>query len=424
MKTKLSIITATLLGTTLSLQAMQFQTIGYQAISMGGAGVANSSGSFATYNNPALLAKAKYDVEIALGGGLSTHDHGAGASMQSLEDSGFLDTVDKASNNVASLTQSDVDNLYTGKDVILGMDGNSVELSPQAYLAAQISNFGIGLFVTSDAVATANVDQAYDQLIFENSGAYWLLNEDNTLTASNVTDYQNTSMEYAFSNGLTNTQVKALAIAEVPIAYATDLDVGVGTLYVGGALKYMQGIAYTETFKIDNSGSAANDKVEQQSTSFGVDAGAAFTPSFLNDFTLGVVAKNINTPSFKITETQSVDVEPTVRVGAAYNITESLHIAADFDLTKNKTFSTTSDSQMLGGGLSFAPTSWFAIRGGLMQNLDAGDAAGVIYTAGLGIGLKWFQIDLSGQMSTKNESVNGTSYPQYAKANLALISRW
>ena len=59
-----------------------------------------------------------------------------------------------------------------------------------------------------------------------------------------------------------------------------------------------------------------------------------------------------------------------------------------------------------------------------MQNLDSNDKAGLVYTAGLGIGVKWFQVDLSGQMSGNKSTVDGTSIPQYAKVNLALISRW
>jgi len=201
MKTKLSLLSFALLSCATALQAMQFQTIGYQAISMGGAGVANSADSVATYNNPALLAKAKYDVEISFGGGVSAHDHGAGASIQSLDDTGFLDTLDKASGDLTSLTQDDVDNLYAGKDVIIEMDGKSVEVSPQAYFAAQIGSFGVGVFGTSDSVATANVSEKHTELIFENTGTYQKLDSNGNLAPSTLVAYQDTSMEYAINNG-------------------------------------------------------------------------------------------------------------------------------------------------------------------------------------------------------------------------------
>jgi hypothetical protein len=428
MKTKLSLICCAIIASTTALQAMQFQTVGYQSISMGGAGVASSSGSAATYNNPALLAKAKYSTEIALSAGASTHDHGAGASMQSLDDTGFLDTLDKASNNVSTITQADVDNLYAGKDVIIAMDGKSIELSPQAYFAAQIGGFGLGVFGTSDSIAVANVSQAHDQLIFDdtaNSGTYQLLNSDNTLTASNLATYQSSSMEYALNNGLTNTELTAIGIAEVPIAYGYKFELSGGNIYLGGALKYMQAKAYTETMKVDNTGSSSSsDKQENSSTDFGVDVGLAYEPSFASDLTIAFVAKNLNTPKFQLTDTQKLEIEPMFRAGLSYAILESLEVAMDVDISKNKTLSDVSDSQMFGGGLNYAPLSWFSLRAGAMQNLDSNDNAGMIYTAGLGFGFKWFQVDLSGQMSGKSETVNGTSYPQYAKANVALISRW
>jgi len=427
MKIKLSLISILALSVT-SLSAMQFQAIGYQAISMGGAGVANSSGSVSTYNNPALLAKSKYDVEISLGGGISTQDHGAGASMQSLEDTHFMDTIDKASEDVTNLTQSDVDNLYAGKDIILDIDGKSVEAAPHGYMAAQVSGFGLGVFGTSDAVATANVSQAHDRFIFQDTaslGLYVELDSAGNIAASDLATYQASSMEYAVNNGLTNAQIQAIVISEVPVAYGHKFELSGGNIYVGGAMKYMQATAYTETMKIDNSEeSGTSDKEEYSSSNFGLDLGLAYEPSFSKDLMLALVAKNLNTLSFKLSDSVDVEIEPMIRAGVAYNIFDSLEVAVDMDLTKNKTFSTTSDSQMLGGGLAYSPSSWFSLRGGLMQNMDTNDEAGMIYTAGVGFGLKWFQIDLSGQMSEKTETVNGTDFPQYTKVNLALVSRW
>jgi hypothetical protein len=194
---------------------------------------------------------------------------------------------------------------------------------------------------------------------------------------------------------------------------------------VGGAVKYMQGVTYTQKMKIDNSGTASSsEKLDKTTSSFGVDLGLAYQPYFSKDLTLGLVAKDINTPEFKFVDGTKVKLDPMMRAGIAYNIFESLEVAADIDLTKNKTLVSSTDSQMFGGGLNYHPASWFSIRGGAMQNLDAKDKAGIIYTAGLGFGLKWLQLDLSAQMASKTTTVEGTSYPEYAKINLALISRW
>lgn len=426
MKIKLSLaVAATFCATTLG--AMQFQTIGYKSVSMGGACVANSLGSNASYDNPALLAKAKYGTEISLAAGVSTYDHGAGASIKELDDSGFVDTLDRAQNSIASLTQSDVNNLFKGKDIIMNMNGDAVELAPHAHFSTQVSNFGIGVFGTSDVAATAIVSQAHNRMIFEDNhyvSGYAEVLSDRSVRVSNISEYQSSSAEYAINNGLTYLNIKAVGIAEVPVAYGHKFDIPSGTLMVGGALKYIKAFTYMENIKIDNSDDATDDKNDNTDSSFGVDLGLAYEPSSVKNLTFGVVAKNLNTPEFSFVDGTDVEVKPMVRAGVAYNIFESLEVAADIDLTKNDTFISDVKSQMIGGGISYHPASWFAIRGGLMTNLDSSDKADMIYTAGLGIGLKWFQVDLSAQMSKNTTTVDGTDYPQYAKVNLALISRW
>ena len=426
MNIKLS-LTTTLLLTSTFLSAMQFQTIGYKSVAMGGATVASSSGSAATYNNPALLGKSKYSVEVSLAAGASLYDHGAGASMKSLDDTDFLDTLDRVSQEISqgviTISPTDVNNLYSGKDVIIAMDGKAAETSPHAYLAAQVYGFGFGVFGTSDAVSIAHVDQDRTRLIFEDPSGYSELNSDGSITFNiSEAEYNANSMEYAINNGTTYAQVDAIGIVEIPLAYGHKFETAAGNVYVGGTLKYMMATTYTEKYKIDNTDSVSST-IESDSSDFGLDFGLAYEPSFSKDLTLALVAKNLNTPEFTF-GISTIKVEPMVRVGVAYDIFESLEIAMDVDVTSNKTLLETVENQMIGGGLNYHPASWFALRGGLMQNLASNDQAGIIYTVGLGFGTKWLQLDLSGEMSSNSQTVQDTTYPRYAKVNLALISRW
>ncbi len=422
MKRKLSLVLLSILCVT-SANAMQFQTLGYKSVAMGGAAVASSSGSVATYNNPALLAKSTYDVEISLSAGVSAYDHGAGASFKNLDDSGFIDTMNKANTDLSSLTLEDRANLINGQKVIIGMDGTALNILPQAHFAVQIKSFGIGVFGSSEIVGIANVDQTHDQLYFTDGTQTYDI-DGNVIDPTQAT-YNAESMQYALENGLTYVQSIGIILSEVPVAYGHKFEFSGGNFMLGGALKYMQATTYTEQLKIDNSGKDnTSEKLDKQSSNFGVDLGLAYEPSFAPDLTLAVVAKDLNSPEFEFVDGSKYKVEPMYRAGIAYDILESLEVAIDVDLSTNKTFIEAVDSQMVGGGLNWHPTSWFALRGGAMSNLDADDKAGTIYTAGLGIGAKWFQIDLSGQMSPKTTTVNGTDYPQYAKVNLALISRW
>lgn len=424
MKNKLSLAVLVAMCIT-SVNALTFQTLGYKSVSMGGAGVANSSGSISTYNNPALLAKAPYDVEISLGGGASFYDHGAAASFKDLKDSGFISTIDKATNNLASLTTAEQASLISGKDIILNMDGNSIQVSPQAHFSAQIKNFGMGVFGSSDVVGTAVVSQAHNQVIINNAGIYTQLNSDGTQSVSNVNAYSSSSLDYAINNGLTYVQALGVGLAEVPIAYGHKLELSGGNLMLGVALKYMQAKTYSERLKIDNSGSSTNSLKKDKTTSnFGIDLGLAYEPSFSNDLTLALVGKNLNSPEFKFANSNTYTINPMLRMGVAYDIFKTLEFAVDMDLTKNKTFISGLDSQMLGGGLNWHPSSWFSLRGGAMKNLDTNDKADLIYTTGFGIGFKWFQIDLSAQVSPTTTTVGSSTIPQYAKVNLALISRW
>ena len=412
-----------------SLYAIRFETLGYRSISMGGASVANSTGSLAAYNNPALLAKTPYGLEVSLGVGVSEADYGVGAAAGKLDEIGFLDTIDKATNNYNSLTAEDKQVLVEGKNIVLEMDGDSLNVVPQAHLSAQLSNFGFGIFAGSDSAATASVDTNYDQLIFQQpDGNYTKINDDGSESASNETEYNNHSVNYAFENGLTYTDVKGIALAEVPIAYGHNFETNIGNIMVGGAVKYMHAVTYVDVYKVDNTGeSSGEERKDKQSANFGIDIGLAYQPSFSYDLTFGLVAKNLNAPSFDFYDGSSYNIDPLVRAGVAYNIFESLQIAADIDLTSNEMLTRDVDSQMLGGGINYEPfTNFFALslRGGLMKNLHKSDQASIIYTAGLGIGVKWFQLDVSGQYASKTNSIDGYSVPQYSKVNVALVSRW
>ena len=436
----LSLSTILLLSAS-SLNAIKFETLGYKSISMGGAAVASSSSSVAIYNNPALLGKKSYAVEVSMGGGLSAYDHGVGASVKSLEDSGFIDTVDKVSNNIDTITDADKAILIEGTDVILDMNGQSVTLAPQAYLGVEVMGFGFGIFAGSDAAITAIVSEQHDQLYFKspdpnNPGSdtyYDVIKYD----PSNPTDpsatvtqaeYEESSVEYAIDNDLTYMKVNGAVLGEVPIGYGHNFKTKAGNFMVGGALKYMEALTYTDILKIDESEEDGQSiKKDKRSSNFGIDLGFAYQPSFSYDLTFGLVAKNLNSPEFDFYNGEEYTIDPLIRAGVAYNIFDSLEVAADIDLTNNSLLNEEVDSQIVGGGINYEPfNSFFALslRSGVMYNLDSNDKSGLIYTAGLGIGVKWFQLDLSGQTSGKSSSVQGYTVPQYSKVNLALVSRW
>lgn len=58
-----------------------------------------------------------------------------------------------------------------------------------------------------------------------------------------------------------------------------------------------------------------------------------------------------------------------------------------------------------------------------MKNLQE-SYVGTVYTAGLGCGLKWFQLDIAGQISSKKGEYEGDEIPRYARIQVALVSKW
>jgi len=98
-------------------------------------------------------------------------------------------------------------------------------------------------------------------------------------------------------------------------------------------------------------------------------------------------------------------------------------LALDADLTKNESYIHGYNAQFIGGGINFHPTTWFSLRGGLMQNISDGEE-GTILTTGIGLGIKWFQLDLAGQFSTKSGEFDGNEIPRYGRAKVSIVSKW
>jgi len=432
MKNKIILSLSVMTLLSLGAQAQSFEAIGYKAASMGGAGVASSKNAMASYYNPALLAKPDRDVEIAVGVGVGVVDNGALESVNKLNDAGFSALIDKANNNVADLTLADVATLSKSRDIVIGMNGEGVLATPDAYVSAQVGSFSVGVFGSVETAGIAIADPAHNKLIFDdtaNSGLYVDIEDLSNITITQG-EYENTSLEYAVNNNLTYLRVDTLTLIEVPLSYGHAFDTGVGSLSVGGSLKFMQGTSYAGDVNVDTDSGNIEDILkdsEKKSSDIGIDVGLLYEPTFAEGLRVGLVGKNLNTPSFDRQIGGSIDIDPMIRMGVAYNIFESLEVAFDYDITKNDTLLASSidtyQTQYLGGGVNWHPVTWASLRAGLMEN-QASSYEGLIYTAGLAIGPEALQLDISAQMSSEENEVDGDTYPRAARVNIALISRW
>jgi len=216
---------------------------------------------------------------------------------------------------------------------------------------------------------------------------------------------------------------KGLAVAEVPLTYGRKITDG---LAVGGSVKFMTARTYNIAVDVFNQdfGDALSTATDTYSDSnnFGVDLGALYRAG---DVRFGVVARNINSPSFDITplpgETEdTIDEKPQVRAGVAYRPFGSVIVAADIDLTENETtVSGTSTSRLASLGIEGNVFNILQLRGGIYKNL-ANDDIGPVYTAGLGLNLWAVNLDFGAAISSGSTTVDGNDIPKEVRAELAL----
>jgi hypothetical protein len=437
-------ITLLALLMTSSLSAMEFQSIGHQSMSMGGAGVAAARGAMAGYYNPALLTSTKSNGELALGVGAGIRENNVAEQLDGLSNIEMEETLDNIAEHIASAIQinphtlqgnnhtEDKENIKEAQRLLRSIGTkNGLSVMPAAYLSGKINDFGLGVYGTGEVSVSAHVDVNRLALSVEdpnNKGKFYTYNPDNDQYSEiSQEEYNSNSLEAAIQEGgTTYVNGKGLILVEVPLSYAKRYELDQGELNVGGSIKYMQGTTFVKRLNIETESGDASDDLddnEKKSSSFGIDMGLLFKPEKIEKLSIGLVAKNINAPSFDTTEGSDITVDPQLRTGLLYRANEEVDLALDLDLTSNETFIPGYDSQQLGMGVNYHPVSWFSLRAGLLSNL-ANSEEGIIYTTGFGIGHEKFSLDLAAQLASKSGSYDGEDIPKYARINVALTSRW
>ncbi|VAY86837.1 predicted secreted protein [hydrothermal vent metagenome] len=450
-----------------TLHSYELKPVGLKATGMGGTGVANTRGSLASYYNPALLRFSDYTTDIELNAGLKVREANLLQPINELTNIDFSGTLERIGNNAGtgkkklvingivitntllagtSNKDKDKNNIKDAIDIITKRIGakNALQVSAIPSFTAQISDaIAIGVYRNIDANFRININSDYDKMIVKTTETInsqtldiyysYDYDTDEYIGTTDDKDYKTKSLEYATNNGINYILVDTAILLETPISYARMYDFKSGTYSFGASIKPMTLTSSKTKLKIGESLSDANDKRNDLETTydstFGLDLGIAYKPNN-SKLTLGIVGKNLNSPTFKVNKTTTNEkdykIDPYLRAGLSVPIwNDNIEFALDLDLQKNDTIISGEKTQFVGTGIELHPSSSFALRAGAMKDLASQNFDdGTILTAGVGFGLKWLQFDISAMLGTNKSEFKGQEIPKYFAVNLALVSRW
>ena len=375
--------------------AGQFVVVGPRALGMGGASVAAVNDSTAVYWNPAALADFR-DFEIRIPAGAAAHDYmdltNNWDRIQEIYDAPLTPaTADELKNLLLDFARPDS---VTNVDV----NGGLLVSFPVGSSAIAVSVLGIGsaeLFPTIDT-----------------------LNMGTTGTAPTI------------QNNNSAVSAAGLVMAEPAVTFATALG---ERILLGANVKmiYARSFLYSDSIRTGNYDDFIDNmnNTETKSNKASIDAGVLFKP--LEGLNIGLVGRYLNSPSFPIAGvvaysqpngdvtvtalTDEIEMKPQYRAGVAWSPFDNLTLSADYDLSKNKSFTENTEDQTIAGGLELTMLDEIlSLRAGAYKN-TANTLANVVYTAGVGVRILAFRLDLAGAYDFKE---------QEAQASLSLALRF
>jgi len=343
--------------------ALEFVAVGPRAMGMGGAGVAITTDALATYWNPAGLAMTQtVDIRIQAGGQVIDR-LGIADAVHDLEK---FDKTDISATNQAKA--QDIANRINRPGATISVNG-SAGLYVKGHLGEHAFGLNISDIATGGGFVRTPVTQQVVGSTVSLTGTMALLG----LEARQVAF----SYAYAFSDKTFSLGVTGKIIQGAAYSGSTTL--------TGG----------TDISITDNFGKPT------LSTAFGIDVGAIYRPSSWLRF--GLVAKDINQPTFDVPGGGELKLGPQIRGGLAINPYSSLTLTADVDATSNKTFVPGVKSQVLSVGAEQTIFSEFmSFRLGAFKNMkDAGTP--FTPTAGLGLRIFALRVDVGGGYDFREE---------------------
>jgi hypothetical protein len=348
------------------------------------------------------------------------------------EATGFVDYLDTTNLGVEQTEGQFISAINTAA-------GSDSGFNPVGYTYQSITPGSLNISAAPGGTdAEAYIDYQYTQL--KNEGVVNQQNIDDSVFMANQITYgqdpDNTASS-SIDNNKSTVTARGFGLVEVPISFGYAFN---DNLSIGITAKGMYGTVTGTKVQVlsDDAFSAASDNLEENteaSFNFGLDLGAMYRMKMLQ---FGVVAHNINAPTFKgfndtieikndvgnVIDTVAIDVpdytmDPQVTLGMAFVPSKRFMLEMSYDVLETGTLLENYNIQRLsfGGELDV----WLlALRLGMYNNLAA-EWQDWIATAGVGLNLWAVRLDVGGAYSIgANAEYEGTEIPEEARLYAAL----
>lgn len=341
--------------------------------------------------------------------------------------------LDKSMSDIAAVKNSLQDN-----HINLNAQGGVVFQLGSAPINEELGTLAAGYFGSMYSSISLRANPNRLELILKSGRNYYELKISDsgyTYELSDKGKYDSSSLIGSLGSTISDAEahkitISSLILTEIPIGYARTFYTPWGNLSLGASYKIMSALSKQKEIAIKNNTDigaemkniAQDFKNLRADNAFGADIGALYEidlPTF-RYLTIGLVAKNVNSPTFQST-LGGITIKPQVRAGVAYYRQDGFNVAFDADLTQNDIIAFTTKaqkSQMIGGGVGIV-THKVDARFGMM--VDIAQDNGLILTGGVNL----FGIfDVALQTSTRFSQMQGYPIPQYFSVRIGSEITW
>lgn len=425
----------TLIMASTNTLAAPFNAYEARSMAMGDTGVAHATPASAPLFNPAMLSHGRsekdYDFSMIIPN-ISANaiaDKDAREGFENIADDGYMDDIKSSIDSFNSGTPAekqasaktlaestskfadDLDSL-ADKPITTNISGLvSIAVPNETISVAVFANSSVTLeAIPSISQCDRGLIRAYNEVAEEasNGGTPGA----KTVCGNQVFDGTNFNDPRAQNFFTSSFSAVAVQLNEYGITFAKPFDIAGQKVSFGITPKYQ---SVTSMFvnptitELDQDSYDINDELEESErtdNTFNMDIGAA-TNFFDESLALGLTIKNLVGKTYQTApqngQTLSYKIKPQARAGLAWNLPMGLLVAADLDLTKNDAYFSDQASRYLGAGIEWDIFNTLRVRTGARSNLENSDDTA--FTAGFGINIIAFHIDVTGQISDNNAGV-------------------